>query len=845
MPPPMASTPAVAPGRLLDLFDDDEDDDAMRRLWASPVLFPNNSKTVHQTASFNSTARLRKAETQPLAPDRHDARISLHPTHELQARVPYSQGAHYDVDHQRVDREHDASRTSASHAASPQNQRVFSNPSAPNTVQQTAKGEEKFNNEDTQERQFDNIDSSATPMPSLSTASSAPMLAASASDALPQATVRPNSLVQHFTKNNLAARGANSSANESQHHPTRQQRDQPFSSRFIARQHPNRTSGTGVSKLEEKIAALEKLLKASVPSTTFSSASPPVCQAPVSLLRSTARTHQEAPRASPVVPGSTETILSEQTVVHATPSLRDYVAATTHRRASSSSSESSKPSARNENAEQEADFGPGEFFLSSDALEVSAAAAAPRIDRTAADLHHVQGRQEANNGDAAESDQTLDDIPHFASSRYELPPNMSVPALTDYSHRAPRMQQPIEPTRAHVPPSVLHHPQPRRGAGTGAPTASTLEADADRRSAQSQAPSAIDLTVEYEDQPVDIAARSVKPHRESTTKVKFAELEDEEDDDDEEAGTAVEKGENQVSPPPPPPSAVMRPFQTNVADVVDPAPLKFEFEETDILKGLSMPSLARRYSESSSETSDSDPQPESPVDYAKPLPEAAVMDKGKGRETDTPLPPPLPLNLKKPIARDTPSKDSSRSSSPSSGSERSSASDADSDSDAVAKRNNPMAAVKVSAPPIRWGGSLNKRDELRRPSQMQRSGQKYGMHSGYSGPTRQFREFRYPSSTPSTSWRGSADADAHNDDEAIEKGNQSLASFKEDYRVPVNAEMSSRARTPPSMEDLMSRITPRKTSMKIIGASQRLEAERRKREEQSELDIFDELLKLN
>lgn len=126
--------------------------------------------------------------------------------------------------------------------------------------------------------------------------------------------------------------------------------------------------------------------------------------------------------------------------------------------------------------------------------------------------------------------------------------------------------------------------------------------------------------------------------------------------------------------------------------------------------------------------------------------------------------------------------------------------------------------------------------------------QRYGYHSGYSGPARTFRTFEYP--TGPSDWRNTAARSetalpvVHPEtayDVAQEQGgNVALASFIENYETPAHAEMSSRA---DALESPSASFIVEKKSLSIKGASARAkEKKKEKIQEQSELDIFDELL---
>lgn len=412
---------------------------------------------------------------------------------------------------------------------------------------------------------------------------------------------------------------------------------------------------------------------------------------------------------------------------------------------------------------------------------------------------------------------------------------MPVPAMNHHSTMSSRFNAYSEPARAQPIPPTLRHPQPRRGTST--PTAFMLEKTAAMRSAQA----AVDLSIEYEEEPVDIAARNVKPRRESTTKVKFAENEDEQLKEDDEEQTS-DSGSDSDSPYPSMASPVPK-RSTSSIKTKDPVPL-FEFVGTDILKGLSMPSLARRTSYASSDTSDSDSQPESPAGNSpiiasigkKPtVMEEQLTSPAKQTATSTPAPPTST------VARPS-SEASSRSASPAG------LSDTSDSSSSNGGRDGTRAASKMSAPPIRVGGSLMKKEGRKAGHyalSAQGSSNRYGMHSGYSGPKRNFRTYESPEHIVADSgWRGNDGAPIRQtavhpetayDVAQMSGGNVALASFLENYETSFEREMSSKADLLVPEPEYKSKS---KSSDNAIGSREILQNV----QDRSELEIFDDLL---
>lgn len=851
--PEMGSILSAAAVRLLDPFDDDEDDDAMRRLCASPVLHPNNSISKSIATTANASSSLRIPETQVLASSE-----SIRPFQDKSITGRSRESASFKAGEGQVIAGSTAEETSyhgIHHTENPRtsNQRFYFTSEVPNNAHGSPP--DAGNSRD----KIESTDKSCpdASLPSFSVAQQ--------SDSAIPIRDSGKSSRKITLEDRIAAIEDALAAAISPSYSSKEDDSTSLASRSNV---TSGSGGTGSKKpvadkqlsLEDRIAYLESLVfKMDVTPTTSTSPSPPPASK-LQLLPRQAVSHP-APVTSTrdMAPPESKSASTAATDMKPSGPLRYFAPPPPARRVSSASSESYEPGSPAHTASSElADFKPGEFVLSSDALEAHAATfiapTSPKVAIKPSEIENVRKPIEVEQQEGADSADNSGDIPQF-TSRVQLPPNMDVPPVPTYGQiKSPRHRSRNEPTRAHVHPSVLQHPMPRRGTSTA--TTSMLEESADRRSAQ---PLEVDLTVEYEDQPVDIAARSVKPPpKESISKVKFADSpnEDEQEaeapmrrDDIKPSDVTAEDGTRATSTlqlATPSVSAIAKPVNNAPTPPEKPAIVEFGFEETDILKGLTMPNLARGDSDTSSETSDSDSQPESPAEDIRSVSMLAGkhgISKKDGSQavaqfnqaSAAVLSASSPSNPE----RVSLSRSSSRSSSPSGRSDDSKSSASDGAKDKV------TAAIKVSAPPIRWGGSLMKKEGRKSGQQQPRFGRRYGMQSGYSGPARSFRTFEHPSGP--TGWRGSAAVEVPRSvvhpetayDVAQEQGgNVALASFLDNYETELSSKVT--------LEDDMSpAILQTRKSISIIGASAREREKERKNEvEQSELDIFDELLAL-
>lgn len=814
--------------RVLDPFDDDEDDDEMRRLCGSPVLFPDN--TIQPSIQSQASLPVHTVHAQALI--HSDVVGAAGPKDSPQdsvSRVGRTQEAvSVPITGYVVPQSHTEALTASSSETSGRAQRPNQPVNRSVSLQPKILGETAGDKEENPLTSSVDVNSSPDQISTQSfkrNIASHRAAQSHVSAPVPPEGTKGKSLADRIARLELlCSRMSTGPALQSVASPVLAfpGRNAPSVAKSIA---SSTAATTKPSTLAERIAHLESLLLGSDSSTPSSGVSDSV---------------QSALGVSP-----------SAAVQLATPSVRDSVPQPKHqptplslhlnaqqshidRRNSSASSESYEPASPTHSVTPDLEeFAPGEFVLSPDELMASASRRRPPgLQHNARPDVNVQKKL------PEEAEQDRDDIPHFTSSM-ELPPNMPVPSMVPHNVHSSRNRAPIEPVRAQALAPPLRHPQPRRGAST--PTASLLE-----ETAAVGVPSAVDLTVEYEEEPMDIAARNIKPRLEQVTKVKFAEadLEGEEEVEDNYPGSTASSDSGS------PIKASKERIHISQLQDEEQAP-QFKFEETDILKGLSMPSLSRRYSQSLSGTSDSDSQPESPAEnhsvrLAPPVKSLAVEQVGLPSAVTVPAPAALPPSADN-VARPA-SEASSRSASPESAS-------GSSDSSASGGLpHNVSAASKMSAPQIRVGGSLMKRDGRKpgfAPPYQQRSSQRYGMHAGYSGPKRNFRTFEDPSPGLSDSnWRDSSGApyrrtavhtETAYDIAQQQGGNVALASYLDKYETPLDEEISSKeifmdVAFPDSI------IFPRKSSLMIVGASKRRIKRESIAQEQSELDIFDELL---